>query len=56
MRIDDERKKQEDKQNQIMYGNTLSFQNDIHRKLKNNYGSMTEQEKKMNKLDLKSYK
>jgi hypothetical protein len=39
-----------------MYKDTLGYQTNIIQKLKHNYGSMTEQEKKMNRWDLKSYK
>ena len=56
LKLADERKRQEDKQNQMMYKETLGYQTNISQKLKNNYGSMTEQEKKFNKQDLKAYK
>eukprot|EP00347_Sterkiella_histriomuscorum_P010638 403375503 len=49
-------RKKEEKQNQKLYGQTLDFQSNIHQKMRFNYGSMTEQEKRMNKMDLKSYK
>lgn len=55
-KIEDERKRVEGKQNQRLYGETLGYQNNITQRMRNNYGSMTEQEKKMNKLDLRSYK
>jgi len=55
-RLADERKRQEERQNQKLYGDTLSYQANIVHRMRNNYGSMTEQEKKMNKLDLRSYK
>lgn len=56
MKAEDHRRKAEDRENQQMYGQTLHFQSDISAKMRKNYGSMTEQEKKMNKQDLRSYK
>lgn len=52
----DVRKKIEDKNNQKIYGETLNFQSNISQRMKKNYGSMTDQEKRMNKEDLRSFK
>ena len=41
-RLEDERKKVEDRQSQQMYKDTLGYQTNITQKLKHNYGSMTE--------------
>ena len=56
MRKEDEKRRVEDKLGQKIYGDTLEFQRGISNRQKMCFGSMTEVEKKMNKLDLKSYK
>ena len=49
-------RKMEDKNQQKNYSDTLHYQMNIHQKLKHNFGCMTDQEKKLNKGDLKAYK
>ena len=39
-----------------LYGDTLLYQKAVQDQLKNNYGKMTDHEKKLNKVDLQAYK
>ena len=39
-----------------LYGQTLLYQKAVQDQLKNNYGKMTDHEKKLNKVDLTAYK
>lgn len=51
-----EEQKREFMNQKKLYGQTLLYQQSVQDQLKRNYGKMTMNEKKLNKVDLHSYK